>query len=359
MALPLSEILWVKTAPGWMFIWLSNSCLQLRWWKQRYFFQIRATHNKNQGLAHRCIGSTRKPEIARNSTELYTKLPLTANLKKFYILDRKGLNQQPSGPPVHASAWRHLCGTQSPLLIWSGTRKASRNANLCWLIVRPQTRHLCLVVQKDKDVAHVTGNTVMSEQNSPTFSTLLGLVSPVVATHGAHIVSLNGLSKLDIYENQDRYIIEEWMMSNGSWTYAAIFDGQYRHTFRLQRSDFHRVYCRTWWLGSSGLCPERAVANSQDSPYGRVWSSTPRISGWYHDRSHSGTGDGYSGHSYHGWCYVASTRNRWICSGRWLDSCFQRPCYKRWRTSSWNSARNERHNSHCRIDWSWKCCSYS
>lgn len=112
----------------------------------------------------------------------------------------------------------------------------------------------------------------MSKQNTPAFSTLLNLVSPVI-THGAHIVPLNCLTQLDQSRNEDRYIVDEWMMPNGSWTYAAIFDGQYWCTSHLVCREVIAVvsvYCRTRWLGSSGFCSEGAIANSQDFPHLRA-----------------------------------------------------------------------------------------
>ena len=39
------------------------------------------------------------------------------------------------------------------------------------------------------------------------------------------------------YRSQDRYSVEEWPLPDGTWTYAAIFDGELRASSRTWRTE--------------------------------------------------------------------------------------------------------------------------
>ncbi|KAF9023630.1 hypothetical protein BDP27DRAFT_1548309, partial [Rhodocollybia butyracea] len=63
-----------------------------------------------------------------------------------------------------------------------------------------------------------------TESNVDIRTIFLGAVSSERTLH-AHIADHVGLSYTSGSPTQDRHTIEEWIMPNGSWTFAAVLDG--------------------------------------------------------------------------------------------------------------------------------------
>ncbi|KAF9059295.1 hypothetical protein BDP27DRAFT_1501690 [Rhodocollybia butyracea] len=59
-------------------------------------------------------------------------------------------------------------------------------------------------------------------------------------TQRSHVASHIGLSKGSGSLTEDRHRIKEWIMSNGSWTFAAVLDGKF--------PSFVNPHTKAWWI---------------------------------------------------------------------------------------------------------------
>jgi hypothetical protein len=87
------------------------------------------------------------------------------------------------------------------------------------------------------------------------------------AIFGAHVASRPGYcAGASIGASKDRYCVEEWVMLDGTWTFAAVFDGMHIHPntrlrpANLSSSRSQRICC-------CGLCSQDLTPASQDLPF--------------------------------------------------------------------------------------------